>query len=73
MMTAPIDTPNMDQAVSYTHLVQGRYRVQSYKVHVQEAVPQDEWYVVENTHEAIVDRETFDKVQSGLLYTSRCV
>ena len=28
-------------------MVQGRYRMKSYKVHVQEIVPQDEWYIVE--------------------------
>ena len=29
-------------------------------------MPEEEWFIVENTHEAIIDRETFDKVQ-GLL------
>ena len=44
-------------------MVQGRYRMKSYKVHIQEVVPKDEWYIVENTHEAIIDRDTFEKVQ----------
>ena len=52
-------------------MVQGRYRMKSYKIHVQEAVPQDEWYVVENTHEAIIDRETFEKVQLHLKRNTR--
>lgn len=52
-------------------MVQGRYRMKSYKVHVQEVVPQDEWYIVENTHEAIIDRDTFDKVQRLLLRDTR--
>ncbi len=52
-------------------MVQGRCRVKSYKIHVQEAVPQEEWYVVENTHEAIVDRETFEKAQRLLLRNTR--
>ena len=52
-------------------MVQGRYRMKSYKVHVQEVVPQDEWYIVENTHEAIIDRETFDKAQRLLLRYTR--
>ena len=52
-------------------MVQGRYRMKSYKVHVQELVPQDEWYIVENTHEAIIDRDTFDKVQRLLLRDTR--
>lgn len=47
-------------------MVQGRYRVKSYKIHVQEAVPEDEWFIVENTHESIICREDFNKVQ-GLL------
>ena len=53
------------------YMVQGRCRVKSYKIHVQEAVPQEEWYVVENTHEAIVDRETFEKAQRLLLRNTR--
>lgn len=44
-------------------MVQGCYRMKSYKVHVQECVPPEEWYIVENTHQAIIDRETFEKVQ----------
>lgn len=52
-------------------MVQGRYRMKSYKVHVQESVPKDEWYIVENTHEAIIDRETFDKVQRLLARDTR--
>ena len=52
-------------------MVQGRYRMKSYKVHVQELVPQDEWYIVENTHEAIIDRDTFDKAQRLLLRDTR--
>lgn len=47
-------------------MVQGRYRMKSYKIHVQETVPEDEWFIVENTHESIIGREDFDKVQ-GLL------
>ena len=52
-------------------MVQGRYRVKSYKIHVQEVVPEDEWYIVENTHEAIIDRSSFDKVQRLLLRDTR--
>jgi hypothetical protein len=45
------------------NMVQGRYRVISYKVHTQVKVPEGDWYVVPNTHEAIVDKELFDKAQ----------
>lgn len=47
-------------------LAQGRSRVKSYKVHQIETVPKEEWVQVAGTHEAIIDYETFDKVQ-GLL------
>ena len=43
-------------------LVQGRHRVKSYKVHQIEAVPEEDWVRVPNTHEAIIDRATFEKV-----------
>jgi len=44
-------------------MVQGRQRMKSYKIHVLEPVPEEEWAIVEDTHEAIIDRETFTKVQ----------
>lgn len=47
-------------------LVQGRRRVKSYKVHQIEAVPEEEWVTVPDTHEAIIEHKTFDKVQ-GLM------
>lgn len=52
-------------------MVQGRFRVKSYKIHVQEAVPEDEWYIVENTHEAIISRDIFGRVQRLLLRDTR--
>ncbi len=52
-------------------LVQGRQRVKSYKIHKQEQVPQDEWFVVENTHAPIIDRETFDKAKALLKRDTR--
>lgn len=52
-------------------MVQGRWRVKSYKIHVQERVPEDEWYIVENTHEPIIDRATFQKVQTLLKKDTR--
>ena len=52
-------------------MVQGRYRIKSYKVHIQEKVPEEEWFIKENTHEPIIDRETFDKVQRLLQKDTR--
>lgn len=52
-------------------LVQGRHRVKSYKVHQIEAVPEEDWVRVPNTHEAIIERTTFEKVQSLLVRDTR--
>lgn len=52
-------------------LVQGRRRVKSYKVHEIEAVPEDEWVTVPDTHEAIIDKESFEKVQALLKRDTR--
>lgn len=45
-------------------MVQGRQTVISYKVHDKVAVPENEWYVVEDTHEPVIDKDTFEKAQS---------
>lgn len=52
-------------------LVQGRRRVKSYKIHDLENVPEDEWVIVENTHEAIISKELFGKVQEMLKRDTR--
>ena len=43
--------------------VQGKRRAKSYKIHKIENVPKEEWVVVANTHEPIIDKETFEKAQ----------
>ena len=45
-------------------MVQGKNRNISYKDQRSRAVPKNEWYRVEGTHEAIIDKETFQKAQS---------
>lgn len=52
-------------------MVQGRYRIKSYKIHVQETVPEDEWFIVENTHQHIISREDFARVQKLLKKDTR--
>ncbi|MFT4008003.1 MAG: recombinase family protein, partial [Lacrimispora sp.] len=52
-------------------MVQGRQRVKSYKIHIQEQVPENEWYIVENTHEPIIERPIFEKVQALLKRDTR--
>lgn len=68
--TITIDTI-LKNRVYVGDMVQGRQRVKSYKIHIQERVPEEEWFIVENTHEAIIDRETFEKVQSLLKRDTR--
>jgi len=52
-------------------LVQGRRRVKSYKIHTIEAVPEEDWVIVENTHEAIIEKPIFAKVQELLKRDTR--
>ena len=44
-------------------MVQGKNKIKSYKLQVSAAVPRENWIIVKDTHEAIIDRETFQKVQ----------
>lgn len=46
------------------NMVQGKYGSVSYKTKENKPRPKSEWYVVENTHEAIIDRELWDRVQT---------
>lgn len=52
-------------------MVQGRQRVISYKIHRQERMPEDEWYVVPGMHEAIISEELFEEVQKRLQKDTR--
>ena len=45
------------------NMVQGRYGSISYKTKQNKPKPKDQWIIVENTHEAIIDRELWDKTQ----------
>lgn len=53
------------------NMVQGKYGSVSYKTKQNRPRPQEEWYVVEGTHEPIIDRELWDKVQALLAQKSR--
>lgn len=44
-------------------MVQGRQTVISYKVHDKVAVPREDWYIVEGTHEPVIERGLFDMAQ----------
>ena len=51
------------------NMVQGRVRKLSHKSDSCYKLPKEKWTVVENTHEPIIDKDTFEKV--GLLIKSR--
>lgn len=52
-------------------MVQGRFRVISYKIHKQIRTPEEEWFIVEDTHEAIISKEMFEEVQRRLQRDTR--
>ena len=52
-------------------MVQGRQAIISYKVHKRYDTDPADWYMVENTHRAIIDRDLFDKVQTLLQRDTR--
>jgi len=45
-------------------MVQGKTTTISYKISKCRNIPQSDWIIVEDTHEAIIDQETFEKAQS---------
>jgi len=49
----------LSRQVYIGHMVQGTKRQSFYENRMK---PKEEWIVVENTHEPLIDRETFDKV-----------
>ena len=52
-------------------MVQGRHKKVSYKSEKTIWLPQSQWIVVENPHEAIIDRGTFETVQMMLKERTR--
>lgn len=48
------------------HLIQGKRTTVSYKNHKIINKPKNEWIKIKNTHEAIIDEETFMKVQKAM-------
>lgn len=52
-------------------MVQNKTKIKSYKVQVCTNVPEEEWIVVPDTHEAIVTKEQFETVQQLLRRDTR--
>jgi len=60
----------LDQ-VNLGHMVQGKQRVVSYKIHDKVAVPEDEWYIVKDTHEPTFSPEEYDAIHRVLRRDTR--
>ncbi len=58
--TSATITKMLRNVVYLGHIAQGKTTKISFKSHLTLSNPRDEWIVVENTHEALVDQETFD-------------
>ena len=52
-------------------LIQGKETTPSYKVRKRVTKPENEWAVVPDTHEAIIERRDFDSVQKALSLDTR--
>lgn len=53
------------------HMVQGKHKVKSYKVHTIVPCDREDWFIVEDTHEPIIDNATFELAQSLLQRDTR--
>jgi len=53
------------------HMVQGKQKVKSYKVHTRVAIPEEEWFVKEGTHEAVIDEDIFARARDLMTRDTR--
>ena len=63
----------LENRVYIGDMVQGRYKTLSYKIHTQVRVPQEEWFIVDGTHEPIITHTEFARVQELLLLDVKAV
>ena len=61
----------LKNAVYIGDLVQSRYKVMSHKIHKAVRLPEEQWVISQNSHEPIIDIETFEKVQELLKRNTR--
>ncbi|MEG1548152.1 MAG: recombinase family protein [Clostridia bacterium] len=61
--TSATITKMLSNVVYLGHIAQGKTTKVSFKSHLTVKNPRDEWIVVKNTHEALVDEEVFDLVR----------
>ncbi len=61
----------LSQDILLGHMVQGKTASYSHKVKTRVPLPREKWIIVKNTHEAIIDEETFNIVNALLEKQSR--
>ena len=61
----------LENEIYIGNMVQGKYGSVSYKTKQNKPRPKDQWYRVEGTHEPIIDRELWDRVQTILAQRAR--
>jgi hypothetical protein len=57
--------------VNLGHMIQGKQKVISYKVHDRVSVPEEEWFIVYNTHEPTFTQEEYDELENILKRDTR--
>ena len=57
----------LENQVYLGHMVSHKTQTKSFKNKKPVAVPKEEWIIVRNTHEAIIDEETFELVQKFIM------
>lgn len=60
---APAVKSILSQDILTGHMVQGKTVSYSHKIKTRTPLPKDQWTVVRNTHEAIIDEDMFNEVQ----------
>ena len=60
----------LENRVYLGHMVQGRVRESLFEGQRKKTLPREEWTIVKNTHEAIIDNDLFHKVQKITLKAS---
>ena len=58
----------LDNQIYCGDMVQGKSNYVSYKIHKKIKKNKNDWDVVKNTHEPIIDRDTWEKVQEAINY-----
>lgn len=53
------------------HMVQGKRQKKNFKMKRRDVIPEDQWVVVKNTHEPLIDEVTWNRVQSIMSQNKR--